>query len=170
MKKIQITKKKAISWGIQLLIFIGIFYGVSKWQSRNLLPEKTSAPDFTLKSLSNKDFSLSDQKGKKIVLYFFSPWCTVCKLSSGNIVELRKDRSKDKVAIFAIGQSYRNVDEVKGFAKKHKLNVPVLLGNRSISSDYKISAFPTIYIIDEHGKVKDRVVGYTTEIGLKLRL
>ncbi len=170
MAKFKLTKKKLISYGIQFLVLLIAVFGISKWQARNLLSEKTIAPDFTLSTLANETISLANYKGKKVVLYFFSPWCTVCKLSSHNIVALRNSKSKDKVAVFGVGMSYRSINEITAFAKSHKFNIPVLLGNSGISRDYKIKAFPTIYIIDEQGLVQDRVVGYTTEAGLRLRL
>jgi len=165
-----IKKKKIVSYLIQILVFFIIIWGVSKWQARNLLTEDSTAPDFTLRSLENREFILSNDKGKKVVLYFFSPWCSVCKYSSHNIVSLRQAKSSDEIVIYAVALSWGRIAEVEKFSADHKLNVPVLLGGADISEKYKIGAFPTIYIIDEKGRIKNRLVGYTTEAGLRLRL
>lgn len=140
------------------------------WQTRNLLDVSKKAPNFSLQSLDGDTFTLDTSGKRKTVLYFFAPWCTVCNLSSHNIVSLREALEPKNVAIYAVGLSYSRREEVKAFAEDHKLTVPVLLGSEEIGREYKVKAFPTIYIIDGEGNISGRVVGYTTELGLRVRL
>lgn len=159
---------KIISYIAEFFILILIVWGVSKWQGRNLVGQNDAAPEFSLKTLTGFEISSESLKGKKTVIYFFSPWCTVCRLSSGNITAL-KNSGKD-INIIAIALSWEKPDEVKSFTKEHNLDVPVILGDNLIGEKYKIEAFPTIYILDENGRVINSLAGYTTEIGLRLRL
>jgi len=163
-------KRRLLSYLLQFIILVVAIYAITKWQGKDLLPIKSSAPDFKLQSIDGKKYGINTENGKKVVLYFFSPWCRVCKLSSHNIVSLRNSKPKEIFTIYAIGLSWQNPHEIQRFAKDHNLNVPVLLGDGNIGSKYRIKAFPTIYVINEDGTVKERLVGYTTEIGLKLRL
>ncbi len=163
-------KKRLKSILINLLIIIIAFAGVTLWQNRNLLDVSEKAPGFSLRSLDGNIYALDTSGKRKTVLYFFAPWCTVCNLSSHNIASLREALDPEDVNIYAVALSYSRSDEVKVFAEDHKLTVPVLLGSEEVHRNYKIEAFPTIYIIDQNGNISGRVVGYTTELGLRLRL
>ena len=66
-----------------------------------------------------------------------------------------------------IALDWNNVGEVEGFAKKQKLEVPVLLGNRGTAKDFRIQAFPTYYVLDGAKKVVRRNVGYSTSLGMR---
>jgi peroxiredoxin len=165
-----INKKRIKSILLNLLVIISAFVAVTLWQNRNLLGVSEKAPNFSLNSLEGDNFTLDSSGRKKTVLYFFAPWCTVCTLSSHNIVSLREALDPGDVAIYAVALSYSGRGEVKQFAEEHELTVPVLLGSEKVHSSYKIEAFPTIYIIDETGNISSRVVGYATELGLRPRL
>lgn len=169
MKKFKLTKKKLLSFLFQILIMLIAIYGITKWQSRNLIPINDKAPNIELQTLSKESYSLNKINSKKTIIYFFSPWCSVCKFSSHNIVALRNSKTNKEMEIIAIALSWKDINEVKNFAIDHKLNVPILLGNSSTSKDFKIESFPTIYILDENKTIVDRVIGYTTEIGLRIR-
>jgi peroxiredoxin len=165
-----INKKRLKSIILNLLVIVLAFAAVSLWQNRNLLGVSEKAPNFSLESLDGTAFTLDTSGKKKTVLYFFAPWCTVCTLSSHNIVSIREALDPNDVIIYAVGLSYSRKEEVKQFAEEHRLTVPVLLGSENVQKDYKIEAFPTIYIIDRKGEISSRVVGYTTELGLRARL
>ena len=161
-------KYKIFSYIAEFFILILIVWGVSKWQGRNLVGQNEEAPGFSLKTLSGLDISSETLKGKKTVIYFFSPWCSVCKLSSGNITSV-KNSVKD-INIIAVALSWEKPEDVQKFITEQKLDVPVILGDDAIGEKYKIEAFPTIYILDEKGRIINSLVGYTTEVGLRLRL
>ncbi|MCG8699379.1 MAG: redoxin domain-containing protein [Bacteroidales bacterium] len=158
--------KKIISVILQFLVFIIFVWGITKWQSRHLITPKKTVPKMILSGLDGKKYVFPESR--KTVLYFFAPWCSVCRFSSHNIVAYRKSVANQKVAVYAIGLGWRRKDELRKFALKHKLSMPVLVGDEKVQTMYRIKSFPTIYIL-KNGVVADRVVGYTTELGLRLR-
>jgi peroxiredoxin len=162
-------KKRATSYALQALVVVVILWGVTWYQARRLLPARVEAPGFALSSLGGDAHRLSDVRGRKVVLYFFAPWCTVCEFSSHNIRALRNARTDEELAIYAVGLGWEEPGELVQFAKDHELNVPVLKGGPAVQRAYRIDTFPSVYIIDEQGRIEDRVVGYTTELGLRLR-
>jgi peroxiredoxin len=162
-------KKRALSYALQALVVVAILWGVTWYQARRLLPARVEAPGFALSSLGGEAHRLADARGRKVVLYFFAPWCTVCEFSSHNIRALRNARTDEELAIYAVGLGWEEPDELVQFAKDHDLNVPVLKGGPAVQRAYRVDTFPSIYIIDEQGRIEDRVVGYTTELGLRLR-
>jgi len=168
MKKF-FTKKKIISYFLEFIFFAAIFTAMVFWQQKDMLDSDVKAPMFKLKSLDGEVYSLGNSLGKKVILYFFAPWCKVCHYSMDNIVNLRKDVSKKDLDIYIIGLSYSKPEDVAAFAKDHNVNVPVLLGTSNTGDLYKVNSFPSIYVIDEKGMIQSKAIGYTTETGIKLR-
>ncbi|MCF6288675.1 MAG: TlpA family protein disulfide reductase [Proteobacteria bacterium] len=165
-----VKKHKWASILFEVTIIVLILATFSWYQNRGTLAaDGAMAPDFTLQSLTGETIQLSQLKGKKVLIYFFAPWCKICHMSGDNLNALRKARDKEELEILVIGVSYEFEAEVQDFANELQLTVPVLYGNNQIMHDYKIKGFPTYFVIDKDGKVTHRSVGYSTELGMRLR-
>ncbi|HRE91599.1 MAG TPA: TlpA disulfide reductase family protein [Myxococcota bacterium] len=156
-------------WAFDLLVIVVIFWGVGRFQSRNLLGDDELAPAFSLRGLDGKDHKLEDYRGKVVVLQFFAPWCTVCRVESDNWARIQGIHDDD-VQVLAIALSYESVQSVVEFMGDDLGAYPVLLGNDKIRSAYKIESFPTHYILDEEGRITSQSAGYTTTLGYLMRL
>lgn len=53
-------------------------------------PGKTRAPDFSIRTLEGERFTLSEQRGQPVVLYFFATWCSACRTQTPHIVEVAR--------------------------------------------------------------------------------
>ncbi|MGA1599041.1 MAG: TlpA disulfide reductase family protein [bacterium] len=149
-----------------LVLLLVIWAGVSWWQTRDLLPSRALALDWSLPQLSGEQKALSDHQGQRVLLYFFAPWCSVCALNIGNLDWLRQLRSEEALAIYAVALDYRDSGEIERYVERHDLDVPVLLGDSAMPSRYRIQAFPTVYVIDSSGFVDQTSVGYVPLLGL----
>jgi len=84
--------------------------------------------------------------------------------------EERFDVFRFKAAVAnVVALDWQNADEVREYANRHDLAVPVLLGTRETARDWGISAFPTYYIVDSEQRVTHGDYGYSTLAGLWLR-
>ena len=167
MKK---TYKKILTIGLEIAFVIAVFMAFTWWQNRDLLAvDEVQAPDFALKTLDGEVVHLSAFRGQQVLLYFFAPWCSVCRLSADNLNDLRAARTTEELQIFAMALSWDSQDEVEAFVQDLELEVPVLLGYQQQQMDYKIKGFPTYYVIDEAGVIQSRSMGYTTEWGMRMR-
>ena len=101
-----------------------------------------------------------------MLLYFFAPWCKVCELSISNLNWVRKLRDEELVSILAVAISYTELQNVEAFLERNVLDVPVLLGTPELLNSYRIRAFPTVYTLNESGKIDGSTVGYATILGL----
>ena len=90
-------------------------------------------------------------------------------MSGGNLNALRKARSEEDLEILVVGLSWEHEQEILEFKNDLELTMPVLIGSEQQMQDYKIKGFPTYFVIDEEGKVTHRSVGYSTEMGMRLR-
>lgn len=107
-----------------------------------------------------------NSNGKKKILYFFAPWCQICHLSIGNL-QSQFEKNSD-IDVVAIALDYVDSDEVLDFVRQHELTIDIGLGTESLKHQFKISAYPSYYVIDEENTVIKRSVGYTSELGLYL--
>jgi peroxiredoxin len=162
----RITSKQTFSWAGQLVLFSALWLGISYWQEKDLLQDAIAAPAFDLLSLAGDRVLLADIEAERTLLYFFAPWCSICRLSIGNLNQLNADKS---LAVVAIGLSYQSPSEVTKFVGDQQLEVPVLLGTHQTLVEYKIEMFPTYYVLDEQKRVISKSVGYSTGLGMKAR-
>lgn len=149
---------------------LAILLGVTAFQTRNLLSDRAQAPHFKLYDMKGRAHDLTQYQGKKTMLLFWAPWCTVCHAESHNIKAI-KAAYKDELHVVSVALAYEgDRSQVEGFIAKHDVDYTVLLGHTQTQRDYKVTAFPTLYILDEQGRIEDALVGYTTELGMRLRL
>jgi thiol-disulfide isomerase/thioredoxin len=162
--------RKRMSWILNGVMMIVVFVAVSAFQARNLLDtDQQPSPPLSAMTLSSDNFDLASQESRPTVIYFFAPWCTYCALSSDNLNRLRRLRDDDALRIIAVALDWENTDEVKQYAERHELNVPVLLGDAAIARDWKIHGFPTYYVLDNESLVVSRDIGYSTQLGMLWR-
>jgi len=69
-----------------------------------------------------------------------------------------------------IALDYTNAAEVQEFIDKTGVSLPVLMGNPATASAWSVTAFPTYYVIDAQGRISSRSVGYSTKLGMWLRV
>ncbi len=166
------TKKKLIVGFNQLLLFIGIFMLISWWQKKDMLATHSAelAPAFTLVTVDGETFRFDPQtQNKKTLIYFFAPWCSICHLSIENIESIRQSAPNENNYI-VVALDWKNQQEVDAFLAEHTLNMPVLLGTKNTRQDFKIKGYPSYYVINSDGYVKSKDFGYTTELGMRVRL
>jgi peroxiredoxin len=140
------------------------------WRSRDLLPadQRTHAPAFDLVDIDGQHWRTSDLQGRPAVLYFFAPWCGVCAASSPQLRWFDRWRG-DEIQVVLIGLDWRNTNELRAYATRHRLQMPVLVGDAATGAAYRIRGYPTYYVIDAQGRIARRDFGFTSAPGLWLR-
>lgn len=141
----------------------------------------TPAPDFTLPRDGGSDVTLSDLRGRKVVLYFYpkdnTPGCTTEAL---DFTALKPQFEAAGVTVFGISKD--SVKKHENFCVKHDLSIPLLSDeNGGVCEAYGVWAekkmygktfwgiVRTTYLIDEEGKVakvwpKVKVAGHAAEV------
>ena len=161
---------KVSSLLLNVVLVIVVFAVVSAFQARNMLgTDRQAAPDLQATTLQGSEFDLGAADARPTLVYFFAPWCHYCAFSSDNLVRLRRLRGESSLRIITVARDWQSAAEVQEYAERHELNVPVLLGDASISRDWKVYGFPTYYVLDSEHRVVRRDIGYTTQLGLLWR-
>lgn len=130
-----------------------------------------AAPAFTLKSLDGKDVSLSDFKGKVVMINWFATWCPPC---NAEVPHLQKEvwaaYQKKGVQVLAIDIAERGAQEslVTEFKKKYKLTYPILLDQKATTFEAygNGDGIPKNCLIGKDGKIRAFYVGFDPEKGL----
>jgi thiol-disulfide isomerase/thioredoxin len=159
-----------------LLIFSTILiYGCQKNSEEGAVPENRTgsaagngvnetnavkAPNFTLKDVNGNDVSLSDFKGKVVILDFWATWCPPCRKGIPDLIELQNKYKNDLTVIGISLDQANTIKEVVPFYKSYGINYPVVYGNAEVVNKYGgIEAIPTSFIIDKEGYVVNKHVG-----------
>ncbi len=118
-----------------------------------------TAPAFTLPDLQGKKVSLSDFKGRWVVLDFWGSWCGWCIKGFPALKKAYADYG-DKIVIIGIDCN-ESESEWRAGVKEHALPwLQLYNGNdRQLYTDYNIEGFPTKVIINPEGKIVDVTTG-----------
>ena len=129
---------------------------------------KTLAPDFSLKDLSGKTVTLSELKGKKVYINFWTTWCGYCDQEMPDIEKIHNEFKGQNLVILAIDVAESDY-VVKKYIKEKNLNFTVLLDkDGKVSSNlYKASGYPTSVFINEDGTINNTIEGMMTYEGMK---
>ncbi len=135
-------------------------YGIKKGQM---------APDFTLQTLSGETLTLSDLKGKKVLLNFWATWCPPCKKEMPDLQNYYENYAKqENVEIVAVNLTYsertintkESVENVSLFADSYDLTFPIpLMEEDSLSKTYQVITIPSTFMIDTEGRIQRQILG-----------
>ncbi len=118
------------------------------------------APAFSLPSLDGKQVSLSDHRGKVVMVHFWATWCPPCVDEIPLLEQLYRTFYGKDFVLLAISVDEGGAVVVGDFMKKNKLSMPVLLNaDRSIAGLYGTIKFPETYILDREGIVRVKAIG-----------
>jgi peroxiredoxin len=156
---------RAIIVGIVLLLCLGL--GARAFGQQNvhatLVPVATrvAAPDFSLVDATGKSVGLSAYKGSVVLLNFWATPCGGCLLEIPNFVAMQTELKGEGFTAVGISmdtsyEKLKSAEEawasVKPFVTQHKMNYPILMGDSSLLTTYKVAGLPVTYLIDKSGK------------------
>jgi cytochrome c biogenesis protein CcmG, thiol:disulfide interchange protein DsbE len=119
------------------------------------------APDFTLDLLEGGQVTLSDLRGRPVVLNVWATWCGPCREEMPAIE--RVYRSYKELGLVVIGLNLTSQDfeqAVFAFVQELGLTFPIALDrDGSVGDRYRPLGLPTTYFIDSQGVIQSVVVG-----------
>lgn len=154
-----------MTWALVLGMFWTVISRVSpdqpQVQQGAVAKEGFTAPDFTLDLLGGGKVSLSDLRGKVVLVNFWTSWCPPCRLEMPAIEKTY--RSYKDLGFVVIGLNLTAQDSEKDaadFVKEIGVTFPVALDrDNAVGNLYRVTALPTSYFIDRNGVIRSVVVG-----------
>jgi len=134
-----------------------------------LLAPGTIAPDWTLYTAGGKKMSLSQMKGKVVLLDFYFIGCIP---SMQAIKPLNKlyEKYKNQNLIMASVTERNKEKTVLTFDKQYGIKYLSFVNAANVVKSYNVSEFPTFYFIDKEGKIADVIPGYNEDFEEKATL
>ncbi|MCA5005098.1 TlpA family protein disulfide reductase [Sphingobacterium sp. WQ 366] len=134
---------------------------------------KKTAPDFTLEDLNGQKVSLSDLKGKIVILDFWATWCSPCIQSfPGMQASIEKYKDDDRIKFIFVNTWESDInpqEKVKTFLKNNNYLFNVLFDNsntpvNAIATSYGVRGIPHKVVIDQNGFIRFESSGSSSNI------
>lgn len=123
----------------------------------------TTAPLFTLSDRNGNSVSLEEMRGSIVVLDFWATWCGPCITVMPEIQSLSESYPHDQVRVYGI--NVWESGDPGSFMDENGFTYGLLLDGDAVAEDYMVSGIPTMYIIDQEGRIAFVEVGANPEIG-----
>ena len=117
------------------------------------------APDFSLPLLDGSQLTLSDLRGKAVLLNFWATWCPPCRTEMPDLEAVWREREKDGLVIVGVDLG-ESPSTIHAFVTRVSVTYPIALDlDQRIGVLYATSSLPTTYFIDASGTIQDRYTG-----------
>ena len=123
------------------------------------------APDFTVEMLDGSHITLSNLRGKVVLVNFWATWCPPCRQEMSHLQKDVIDRfAGEDLVVLPISRGEKR-ETVEAFIEKMGYTFPIGLdGNQSIYKKYASNYIPRSVVVGKDGKVVYVGVGYDEEI------
>lgn len=136
-----------------LLVLVGM--GLVRAREREA-PKKIGAPvpDFTLKSFEGETYTLSELRGKVVLINFWASWCKPCEQEATDL-EMAWRYYQPRGDVVFLGVDWTDTEpKAKAYLEKFEISYPngPDLGTR-ISQAYRTTGVPETFIVDQNGNL-----------------
>jgi thiol-disulfide isomerase/thioredoxin len=134
------------------------------YERPELLDSATIAPNWELLSLKDEKVSLSSLKGQLVLIDFFYKSCYPCMLAIPGLQALHEKYQDKGLRVIGIDPyDTKEEDDIEAFLAKRGVTYTILIGGKDAAKEYHVSAYPTLYLVDETGNIIHIQEGYSKE-------
>ena len=124
---------------------------------------------FTLTSNEGKRISLTDLKGKPVLLNFWATWCTPCKVEMPWFEDFQKKYAAQGLQVVGINedddaQSPEIKDQIKKTLERTGVDYTILMSDKKVGNAYGgLDVLPATFYIDRSGKIVAQAIGLASK-------
>ena len=155
-----------------LAMVLAVVFGVQAWHTRNVPSGMAPELAFTLiqPDGSRVDTTLAawraQHPGQPVALHIWAEWCPICRTEENSVTRLGRDWP-----VLTVAMQSGPADAVAGVLAKRELPWATAVDMRgALAQTLGFRAVPAFVVVDADGRLRNASVGYTSEIGMRLRL
>jgi cytochrome c biogenesis protein CcmG/thiol:disulfide interchange protein DsbE len=118
----------------------------------------SNAPDFTVQD-SERKVTLSELRGKVVVLNFWASWCQPCIEETPSLLDMQHKLRDKGVTVLAVSIDDDDASYHKFLTNFHVDLLTVRDRNKASNAMYGTFKFPETYVIDRNGVMRRKFIG-----------
>ncbi len=155
-----------------IALIIGTYYADKATRVKATGPEKNTeqpAPEVTFKDMDGKDATLSQYKGKVVLVNFWATWCEPCYVEIPWLIEMQQKYEARGFTVLGISMDEEGKSAVAPFLAKERFNVngqklpmnyPIVIGSDDVADKFGgLLGYPTSFLISRDGNIVKKVQG-----------
>jgi peroxiredoxin len=124
---------------------------------------QSESVDFTLPDLEGKPRSLSEFRGKWVVVNYWATWCPPCREEMPELEVFHANHKDEDAVVLGVNMETISLARLREFAEEQFISFPILREQPRAHTELgRIPGLPTSYLIDPEGRVAGRQVGPLT--------
>lgn len=164
-----LLKKRYFKLGVEIAVILAIYLVIKSFMQRDLVDGPVPSFEGTLlgdHGSTYQSFNIQSYQGEPVLLHFWASWCKICKMEENSIASI-----SDDYEVITVVMKSGNDMEIAAYLEEQGLSFPVVVDeNGVIAQRFGVRGVPTSFIIDPEANIKFTEIGFTSELGLRLRL
>lgn len=162
------SDSRAAKWrgyAINVLLFVMLVAGIRAWQQRDMV--SGAAPALQGVTLAGQTYTLPAHPRQPVLVHFWASWCSICRAEQNSIAAIAHDNPN----VITIAMQSGSPEAVVRYMREQGIDFPVVNDpDGSLAGTWGVHAVPASFIIAPDGRIRFVEIGYTTGVGLRLRL
>ena len=170
----QESSKRTQIINIALGLAVALLIGINAWSAMHDSSDQTHvmtgkpAPDFTLKQTGEAQaLSLSQYKGKVVLLDFWALYCKPCLKQMPILEEVQRSFQGQPFTVISVNSDHhltpgRN-ERIHNLVRDGGFSFPIVLDTGQTIKDYQISKIPAFFLIDAEGVIQEAHSGLSSK-------
>jgi peroxiredoxin len=127
---------------------------------RGVVQVGDEAPNFILRDLAGNAVSLSQLRGKVVLLNFWATWCGPCRVEMPAMEQLYRTLSRREFEILAVSTDSQGATVTRPFQKQMGFTFPILHDSEyRVGLAYGARTIPVTFMVDRQGVVRQKIFG-----------
>lgn len=158
-------------WGAFSLVITALAAG---WMALSAVPSSATtggripspregfqAPGIQLEDLKGTPISLSDFRGRVVVVNFWASWCLPCRAEMPGLQSAFTAEQGRGLVVLGVNTTYQDVEsDARQFASDRGVTFPVLLDTDGLADrNYQVRALPSTFFVDRQGVIRKVIIG-----------